>query len=117
MILTRGRVGEKYNVGARSERSNLAVVRALCDALDRHGRPDGGRGSHHDLVTFVKDRPGHDRRYAIDPRKVEAEFDWRPAQDFEAALDATVRCSLDTPTWWRPLRESRYAGERIGIAV
>jgi dTDP-glucose 4,6-dehydratase len=117
MILTRGRVGEKYNVGARSERSNLAVVRALCDALDRHGRPDGGGGSHHDLVTFVKDRPGHDRRYAIDPSKVEAEFGWRPAQDFETALDATVRWYLDNQAWWRPLRESRYAGERIGIAV
>ena len=117
MILTRGRIGEKYNVGARAERSNLAVVRALCDALDRHNRPNGGRGSHHDLVTFVTDRPGHDRRYAIDPSKVEAEFGWRPAQDFENALDATVRWYLENQTWWRPLREGRYAGERIGIAV
>jgi dTDP-glucose 4,6-dehydratase len=117
MILTRGRIGEKYNVGARSERSNLAVVRALCDALDRHNRPNGGRGSHHDLVTFVKDRPGHDRRYAIDPSKVEAEFGWRPARDFETALDATVLWYLENQAWWRPLRESRYAGERIGVAV
>jgi len=117
LILTSGRIGEKYNVGARAERSNLAVVRALCDALDRHNRPNGGRGSHHDLVTFVTDRPGHDRRYAIDPSKVEAEFGWRPSQDFENALDATVRWYLENQAWWRPLREGRYAGERIGIAV
>jgi dTDP-glucose 4,6-dehydratase len=116
MILTSGRIGEKYNVGARAERSNLAVVRALCDALDRHAGTGGGR-SHHDLVTFVKDRPGHDRRYAIDPAKVEAELGWRPAQDFETALDATVRWYLDNEAWWRPLREGRYAGERIGVAV
>jgi dTDP-glucose 4,6-dehydratase len=116
MILTHGRVGEKYNVGARSERSNLAVVKALCDALDRHSSP-AGRASHHDLVTFVADRPGHDRRYAIDPSKVEAEFGWRPAQDFETGLDLTVRWYLDNQAWWRPLREGRYAGERIGVAV
>jgi dTDP-glucose 4,6-dehydratase len=115
MILTRGRIGEKYNVGARAERSNLAVVKVLCDALDRHRPPSGP--SHHDLVTFVKDRPGHDRRYAIDPAKVEAEFGWRPARDFETALDDTVRWYLGNEAWWRPLRESRYAGERIGIAV
>jgi dTDP-glucose 4,6-dehydratase len=116
MILTQGRVGEKYNVGARAERSNLAVVKALCEALDRHCRAPG-RASHHDLVTFVTDRPGHDRRYAIDPRKVETEFGWRPTRDFEAALDATVRWYLDNQAWWRPLREGRYAGERIGVAV
>jgi dTDP-glucose 4,6-dehydratase len=114
MILTQGRVGEKYNVGARSERSNLAVVRALCDALDRH-RPRNDGGSHHQLITFVADRPGHDRRYAVDPSKVEAEFGWRPALDFETALDDTVRWYLDNQAWWRPIREGRYAGERIGV--
>jgi dTDP-glucose 4,6-dehydratase len=116
MILTRGRIGEKYNVGARAERSNLVVVRALCDALDRHCSA-AGRSGHHELISFVADRPGHDRRYAIDPSKVESEFGWRPARDFEAALDDTVRWYLDNQAWWRPLRENRYAGERIGIAV
>jgi dTDP-glucose 4,6-dehydratase len=116
MILTRGRAGEKYNVGARSERSNLAVVRALCDALDRH-RPHARRSSHHELITFVKDRPGHDRRYAIDSSKVEAEFGWRPAHDFERGLADTVHWYLENEAWWRPLRQERYTGERIGVAV
>jgi hypothetical protein len=78
---------------------------ALCVALDRHRPPSGS--SHHELVTFVRDQPGHDRRYAIDPAKVEAEFGWRPTRDFEAALDDTVRSYLDNEAWWRPLRESR----------
>lgn len=115
MILTNGRIGEKYNVGARSERSNLDVVKALCDALDRH-RPRAGR-SHHDNITFVADRPGHDRRYAVDPGKVEEEFGWRPTHDFETALDSTVRWYLDNEAWWRPLREGRYGGARLGVAV
>ena len=115
MILTQGRVGEKYNVGARAERNNLAVVKGLCDALDRH-HPRVGGASHHELISFVADRPGHDRRYAVDPGKVEAEFGWKPARDFEAGLDDTVRWYLDNEAWWRPIRDGKYAGERIGIA-
>jgi dTDP-glucose 4,6-dehydratase len=116
IILTRGRIGQKYNVGARAERSNLAVVGALCDALDRQ-RPLANGGSYRERVAFVTDRPGHDRRYAIDPTKVEREFTWRPACDFETGLDDTVRWYLDNEVWWRPIRESLYAGERIGVAV
>jgi len=115
-ILTRGRIGEKYNVGARAERSNLAVVTAICAALDRL-RPFPGSRSHRDLITFVNDRPGHDRRYAIDPGKVEAEFGWQPRHGFDAGLEETVRWYLDNEAWWRPIREATYGGERLGIAV
>ncbi|MBX3304408.1 MAG: dTDP-glucose 4,6-dehydratase, partial [Nitrospira sp.] len=101
MILTRGRPGESYNVGARDERTNLEVVEAVCAGLDRHaasGRP------HRDLIRFVRDRPGHDRRYAIDPSKTEAEIGWTPRERFDGGLDRTVRWYLDNEAWWRPLR-------------
>jgi dTDP-glucose 4,6-dehydratase len=110
-ILTRGKPGEKYNVGADSERTNLAVANAICDSLDRL-RP--GAAPHRRLITRVKDRPGHDRRYAIDARKLRRELDWNAEVAFEAGLDATVRWYLDNEWWWRPLRQ-RYGGERLGL--
>ncbi|HZP21498.1 MAG TPA: dTDP-glucose 4,6-dehydratase [Bauldia sp.] len=108
-VLTRGRVGERYNIGARNERSNLAVVEMLCAALDRK-RPRAGGRPHADLITFVADRRGHDLRYAIDPGKVEAEMGWRPQRDFEKALDETVAWYIANEDWWRPLT-GRTAGE------
>ena len=79
--LTRGSVGESYNVGGRAERSNLAVVETICDILDR-ARPLPGGGSRRDLIEFVPDRPGHDLRYAIDPSKIERELGWRAEREF-----------------------------------
>ena len=111
--LERGRVGQTYLLGGRAVRSNLAVVRALCAAFDRL-RPKGA--PHERLVSFVADRPGHDRRYAIDPAKAEAELGWRPTKVFEGALEDTVRWYLDNEGWWRPIREGRYKGERLGLA-
>ncbi len=101
-LLTGGRVGETYVVGSRSERRNLGVVETLCDLLDELV-PARGRGlgvdSYRQLLTFVEDRPGHDRRYAIDPSKIERELGWRPAHSFEAGLRATVQWYLDHPAW------------------
>lgn len=111
-ILTRGRIGETYNVGARAERTNIEVVRRICAILDDiapAGRPHG------DLITHVPDRPGHDRRYAIDPTKIETELGWRPRESFESGLEKTVRWYRDNDWWWRPLRETAYAGERLGL--
>ena len=115
--VSRGRVGETYCVGGRSERTNLEVVHAICDALDRLRPPAAGTGGRprRDLVTFVADRPGHDRRYAIDPAKAERELGWRASLTFEAGIERTVRWYLDHEAWWRPLREGRYAGERLGL--
>ncbi|MBD8909700.1 GDP-mannose 4,6-dehydratase, partial [Methylorubrum zatmanii] len=84
----------------------------LCAAFDRL-RPENG--PHERLITFVADRPGHDRRYAIDPSKAEAEVGWRPTKVFEEALEETVRWYLDNEAWWRPIREGRYSGERLGL--
>ena len=111
-ILRHGRVGESYNVGARSERTNLAVVEAICDALDRRTPKPSGR--HRDLVRFVADRPGHDRRYAIDPSKIERELGWRATETFESGIEKTVDWYLANKAWWRPIRDGTYRGERLG---
>lgn len=112
--LTKGRVGETYLLGGRSVRNNLAVVKALCAAFDAI-RPE--HGPHDALISFVADRPGHDRRYAIDPAKAERELGWVPAKTFEQALEDTVRWYLANEAWWRPIREGRYTGERLGLAL
>jgi dTDP-glucose 4,6-dehydratase len=112
VIVTRGRIGEKYNVGGRNERRNIDVVRRICAILDDL-RP---RASPHDsLIAFVTDRPGHDLRYAIDAAKLERELGWRARETFESGIEKTVRWYLDNEWWWRPLREKVYAGERLGV--
>ncbi|RZK96704.1 MAG: dTDP-glucose 4,6-dehydratase [Methylobacterium sp.] len=113
-VLEKGRIGETYLLGGRAVRNNLAVVKALCAAFDRL-RPD--QAPHDRLITSVADRPGHDRRYAIDPSKAEAELGWHPTKDFERALEETVRWYLANEAWWRPIREGRYTGERLGLGT
>lgn len=114
LILERGQLGEKYNVGGRNERSNLSVVQGICDSLDRLVPADAARRR---LITFVKDRPGHDHRYAIDASKLESELGWRAQEDFDSGLEKTVRWYLDNRAWWEPLRRGVYAGERLGLVV
>jgi dTDP-glucose 4,6-dehydratase len=113
-IVAKGRPGETYAIGARSERTNKDVVHTLCAVLDRL-HPQGA--PHADLITPVRDRPGHDRRYAIDPSKIERELGWRPRVSFEDGLEGTVRWYLNNADWWRPLREGVYGGERLGLLV
>jgi dTDP-glucose 4,6-dehydratase len=110
-ILTHGKPGEKYNIGADSERTNMAVVRAICASLDRL-HPAGA--PHDRLITRVADRPGHDRRYAIDAGKLQRELGWSADVGFDDGLDATVRWYIANEWWWRPLRQ-RYGGERLGL--
>jgi len=105
-VLARGRVGETYNIGGGSERTNLQVVHALCELLDEL-RPDTG-GSHRRLITFVPDRPGHDRRYAIDARKIGRELGWRPIETFESGIRRTVRWYLDHPDWVSEVLSGAY---------
>jgi dTDP-glucose 4,6-dehydratase len=115
LILTRGELGESYNVGGRAERSNLAVVETICDILDGKQPLPNGR-SRRELIEFVPDRPGHDLRYAIDPSKIERELGWRIEQTFESGIAETVDWYLDNEWWWRPIREGRYAGDRLGTS-
>ena len=111
-ILTRGRPGQKYNVGGRNERSNLAVVHAICTLVDELAPAAASRKS---LVVHVPDRPGHDRRYAIDASKVEAELGWRARETFESGLYKTALWYLQNEWWWRPLRDRVYSGHRLGL--
>jgi dTDP-glucose 4,6-dehydratase len=97
-VLQRGRVGATYNIGGSSELPNLEVVRRLLAAL---GKPES-------LISFVRDRPGHDRRYAMDTTRIRAELGWRPRHDFAAGLDATVRWYLSHETWWRRVLSEAY---------
>ncbi len=111
-VLQRGRVGQTYNIGGRSERTNLSVVRQVCDILDRL-RPSSS--PRHKLIRFVPDRPGHDRRYAIDCSKLERELGWAPATPFDQGLEQTIAWFLDNESWWRPIRDKIYDGRRLGL--
>jgi dTDP-glucose 4,6-dehydratase len=115
-ILEHGTPGESYNVGARCERTNLQVVEAICDILDRL-RPRPGGGPHRDLIGFVADRPGHDYRYAIDPGKIERELGWTARESFETGLEKTVRWYVENSAWWEGIRSGGYRGERLGLAT
>ena len=112
LVATEGMPGQSYNVGGRCERSNLSVVETICDTLDQL-RPRRG-GSYRELIAFVPDRPGHDRRYAIDASKIERELGWRPAETFESGLAKTVRWYIENDWWWKPIRDGQYTGERLG---
>ncbi len=96
-VLERGRIGETYNIGGASEKQNLEVVRTICLLLDEARPRKAGR--HEELIAFVKDRPGHDRRYAIDASKIARELGWRPQENFESGLAKTVRWYLDNAVW------------------
>jgi dTDP-glucose 4,6-dehydratase len=113
LVLAKGRVGEKYNVGGGNERTNLQVVDALCNVLDRL-RPQSK--SCQTLKTFVPDRPGHDRRYAIDAAKIRRELGWAPAHAFEDGLLETVRWYLDHRDWCEGIQKGRYNRERLGLS-
>ncbi|MBS0239496.1 MAG: dTDP-glucose 4,6-dehydratase [Proteobacteria bacterium] len=112
MVLERGRVGQTYNIGGRAPMENISVVERICDVLDELRPSDESRRK---LISFVSDRPGHDRRYAIDPGKIESELGWRAENTFDSGIAATVEWYLANEWWWRPLREKVYSGTRLGL--
>ncbi|HVI99017.1 MAG TPA: dTDP-glucose 4,6-dehydratase [Sphingomonas sp.] len=116
LVVSTGRVGESYNIGGREERTNLQVVEAICDLLDQRAPLADGR-VRRDLIRFVADRPGHDRRYAIDPAKIERDLGWRAQESFASGLAKTVDWYLENRWWWAPIRDGRYAGDRLGVAT
>lgn len=115
-VLTAGRVGETYNIGGLSERRNIEVVQLICTLLeDKRPSKIAGLSRYTDLITSVADRPGHDRRYAIDCTKISEELGWRPRETFESGLRRTVDWYLDHLEWCEQIRSSRYDGQRIGL--
>ncbi|RTQ97927.1 dTDP-glucose 4,6-dehydratase [Halomonas nitroreducens] len=115
-VATEGRVGETYNIGGRNEKTNLEVVETICTLVDKL-RPDSSSFQlpASSLITFVKDRPGHDRRYAIDAGKIECELGWVPRETFESGLRKTVQWYLDNRAWWQRVQDGSYQGERLGV--
>jgi dTDP-glucose 4,6-dehydratase len=113
LVLARGCIGESYNVGGRNERTNLHVVRTICDLLDQMEPPQNGPRRR--LISFVGDRPGHDRRYAIDATKIETELGWRAEETFETGLEKTVRWYLENRAWWQAIIQCGYSAKRIGM--
>lgn len=113
MVLERGTIGETYNVGGRNERTNLHVVETICDLLDELAPKAGGQ--HRRLISFVADRPGHDRRYAIDASKLERELGWRADETFESGIGKTVRWYIEQKPWWQAILARGYTARRVGL--
>ncbi|MBO1503700.1 dTDP-glucose 4,6-dehydratase [Serratia proteamaculans] len=116
-VVTEGVVGETYNIGGHNERKNIEVVHTICDLLEElaPNKPQGVE-KYRDLITYVKDRPGHDMRYAIDAGKIDRELGWRPQETFESGIRKTVSWYLNNETWWRRVQDGSYTGERLGLS-
>ncbi|WFU39438.1 dTDP-glucose 4,6-dehydratase [Bradyrhizobium sp. CB82] len=114
LVLERGELGETYNVGGRNERTNLHVVETICDLLD--DLAPSIDGPHRRLISFVTDRPGHDRRYAIDATKLERELGWRAEENFETGIEKTVRWYIEQKPWWQAILERGYQATRVGLS-
>ena len=113
-VFERGQVGRTYNVGGFNEKQNIEVVHTICAILDRL-RPRGDGKAYAEQITSVADRPGHDKRYAIDATRIERELGWRPQETFESGIEKTVRWYLDNEAWWRPI-VAQGAAQRRGVA-
>ena len=114
-VFERGEIGRTYNVGGFNEKQNIEVVHTICGILDRL-RPRADGKPYAEQITSVADRPGHDKRYAIDATRIEQELGWRPQETFETGIEKTVRWYLDNEAWWRPIVE-RGAAQRRGVAA
>lgn len=114
-VITKGQVGETYNIGGHNERRNLDVVHTICDLLEELApRKPEGVSAYRDLITFVKDRPGHDVRYAIDSNKMSVELNWDPEESFESGMKKTVQWYLDNKAWWQRVLNGNYQLNRLG---
>ena len=114
-VVTEGKIGETYNIGGHNEKTNLEVVETICDLLEELApQKPSGVINYRDLITFVKDRPGHDARYAIDASKIERELGWVPEETFETGLRKTVQWYLDNTAWWERVLSGEYRLERLG---
>lgn len=113
-VLTSGTMGETYNIGGNNEIRNIDVVTTICDLLNEISPSENG-SSYSDLITYVKDRPGHDFRYAIDAGKIQNNLGWSPKESFETGIRKTIHWYLDNQDWWRAIQDNTYRQERLGV--
>lgn len=111
LVLEKGVVGRSYNIGGENEYSNLDLVKTVCAIMDELCPVEH---SYAELITFVTDRPGHDARYSIDPRRIREELGWRPSMTVEEGLRKTVQWYLDNEDWWQALQNRNGVGKRLG---
>lgn len=114
-ILNKGRLGEKYNVGGRNERTNIEVVKTICALMNKYAPDSAPAEGYESLITYVTDRPGHDARYAIDANKLEQELGWRAEENFDTGIEKTIVWYLENKDWWQPILDEKYSGERLGL--
>jgi dTDP-glucose 4,6-dehydratase len=114
-VLNYGKLGETYNIGGHNEQRNIDVVREICRILQTAAADRSPRDGYESQITFVTDRPGHDRRYAIDASKIEKELGWRPLETFATGLEKTVHWYLENRAWWGRVLDGSYRLERIGV--
>ena len=112
LVLARGEIGRSYNIGGENELTNLELVHTICKILNR--LIPRSKGSYAELIRFIKDRPGHDQRYAIDPSRIKNELGWQPSFTVEQGLEKTVQWYLDNKHWWKPLQNRSGVGKRLG---
>ena len=113
-VLAKGEIGETYNIGGNNEIKNIDVVTIICSFLDEISPRKNG-SSYSDLITFVKDRPGHDFRYAIDAGKIQNDLGWSPNESFETGIRKTIHWYLDNQNWWKAIQDNNYRQERLGV--
>lgn len=113
LVATEGKIGETYNIGGHNEKQNIEVVRTICEILDEL-KPKSN-SSYKEQMTFVKDRPGHDMRYAIDASKIAKELNWTPQESFETGIRKTVKWYLENEKWWKAVQDGSYQGQRLGL--
>ena len=115
-VYENGAIGETYNVGGNNEIKNIDIVITICTILDDLQPSDNGK-SYSELITFVKDRPGHDFRYAINAKKIQNELGWFPRESFETGIKKTVEWYLENENWWKKIQDERYNQERLGSGI
>ena len=113
IIFRKGKIGETYNIGGNNVVKNIDIVKTICDVLDKI-KPSG-KGSYRELISYVKDRPGHDRRYAIDSQKIYEELNWKPKESFSAGIKNTIKWYINNESWWRDIQKSNYSQKRLGV--